>query len=269
MEKLQAALAKARNQRDWRNDPPKDKRPRKPNLPQTVPEPWEALEKVDLSRGGLRQHRIVAHDAGRGSTNFDVLRTKILLQMQQNGWTRLAITSPAPSSGKTTVACNLALGLGRQSNLRTMLFDFDLGDPSVHEFLGIDRPHRLSDVLSGEVSFDKHAVRVRNNVAVVTSPEPEPDPTQFILSDQMETFLDDIQTVYQPDIMVFDLPAILSGDRARAFLKTVDCALIVALAGRTKFNQLDICEREVAESTNVLGVVMNGCHPSAMSQDDL
>lgn len=269
MEKLQAALARARNQRDGRADQTKAPRRHQTGLPQTVPEPWEALEKVDLSHVGLRQHRIVAHDAGRGATNFDILRTKILMQMQQNGWTRLAITSPVSSSGKTTVACNLALGLGRQGNLRTMLFDFDLGDPSVHEFMGIERSQRLSDVLSGRVPLGDHAIRVRDNVAVVTSPEPEPDPTQFILSDRMETFLNTTQESYQPDIMIFDLPAILSGDRARAFLNTVDCALIVALAGRTKFSDLDACEREVAESTNVLGVVMNGCHPSAMPREDL
>ncbi|KIC41619.1 hypothetical protein RA27_10330 [Ruegeria sp. ANG-R] len=269
MEKLQAALAKARSQRDKRGDQGTSARRTKAAMPQPASSAWERLAQQDLSEEVLRKHLIVSQQANQASSSFDVLRTRVLLQMQQNDWTRLAITSPAPSSGKTTIACNLALGLGRQNDLRTMLFDFDLGDPSIHEFFGIDQKGDFSDVLFGKIPLQDHAVRVRDNVAVVTSFNADPDPTRLLLSDQMEAFITSAHETYQPDIMIFDLPAILSGDRARAFLKTVDCALIVALANRTKLNHFDACEREVAESTNVLGVVLNGCHPSAMSQEDM
>ena len=47
------------------------------------------------------------------------------------------------------------------------------------------------------------------------------------------------------------------GDNTRAFLKNVDCALIVARANNTKYGHFDACEREIAEHTNVLGVVLN------------
>jgi hypothetical protein len=33
----------------------------------------------------------------------------------------------------------------------------------------------------------------------------------------------------------------------------------VARAGATSVSQIDVCEREVAEQTNVLGVVLNQC----------
>ncbi|WP_254685028.1 tyrosine-protein kinase family protein [Tateyamaria omphalii] len=174
---------------------------------------------------------------------------------------------PEPASGKTTIACNLALGLGRANNLRTMLFDFDLGDPSIHTFLGLESRHSLKSVLTGRVPLAEHAKRIRENVGVVISPQPEPDPNKLILSDEIGEFLDGVQDMYKPDVMIFDLPAILSGDHARAFLKNTDCALIVALAEKTRFSQLDVCEREVAESTNVLGVVVNGCHPSAVKAE--
>jgi Mrp family chromosome partitioning ATPase len=59
--------------------------------------------------------------------------------------------------------------------------------------------------------------------------------------------------------MIFDLPPVLVSDDTRAFLKDVDCALIVARAGATSAAQIDTCEREVAEQTNVLGVVLNQC----------
>ncbi|MEP1612838.1 MAG: CpsD/CapB family tyrosine-protein kinase [Roseobacter sp.] len=268
MEKLQAALAKARDQRAGLSDPAPA--PRQQSVePEIPPSTWEGLKRIDLSTDVLRKNRIVSQEAIQASNSFDVLRTKTLMLMQENGWNRLAITSPGSGSGKSTMACNLALGLGRQSNLRTMLFDFDLGDPSIHTYFGIESPNNFSEVLSGKVPFEDHALRVSENVAVVVSPTPEADPTRLILSDTMPTFLDWAQDLYAPDVMIFDLPSILGGDRARAFLKHTDCALIVAMADRTGFGHFDVCEREVAESTNVLGVVVNGCHPRGMPRDDV
>lgn len=265
MEKLQAALARARSQRADVSEPSRKPSKRSEGKPSI----WGALKRVDLSAEVLQRYRVVSREASGEANSFDVLRTKSLLQMQDHNWSRLAITSPGSGSGKSTIACNLALGLGRQGNLNTILFDFDLGDPSVHTLFGVESAHNFSDVLSGEVAFEDHALRVSENVAVVLSPKPEADPTRFILSNRMPGFLDRIQKLYAPDIMIFDLPSILSGDRARAFLKHTDCALIVAMADRTRFDHLDTCETEVAESTNVLGVVMNGCDSRVISQNTL
>ena len=57
--------------------------------------------------------------------------------------------------------------------------------------------------------------------------------------------------------MIFDLPSVLVNDDSRAFLKNADCALIVVRADTTTYGQFEACQREVAEHTNVLGVVLN------------
>ena len=81
----------------------------------------------------------------------------------------------------------------------------------------------------------------------------------MLLKSQSAEILDDIQSAYRPDIMLFDLPPILISDETRAFLKLVDGVLIVASAESTSVSQVDECEREVAEYTNVAGVVLNKC----------
>lgn len=227
-----------------------------------APQIWASIPEVSPSGRALTDHRVVAGNASQVSTPFDILRTKILLQMQQNGWTRLAITSPMPQSGKTTTACNLALGLGRQSGLRTILFDFDLQDPSVGEFLGIQPKHSISELLSEEVPFGQQAVRVGENVAVSLSSKVEKDPTRILLASKTHKVLDSVQSTYAPDVMIFDVPSTLVGDNTRAFLKNVDCALIVTRANDTRYGHFDACEREVAEYTNVLGVVLNAFRSS-------
>lgn len=162
-----------------------------------------------------------------------------------------------PKSGKTTTACNLALGIGRQSGLRTILFDLDLNKPSVQDFLGHKPEADIADMLNGQISFAEQAVRIGMNVAVSMSNRTEPDPTRIMLSAKTQDTLKEIETTFQPDIIIYDLPSILVGDNTRAFLKNVDCALIVARANSTRFGHFDACEREVAEYTNVLGVALN------------
>lgn len=261
MEKLQAALATARQNRGESGERETSKiqvKPRSKRQPDRE-DLWNGLEEVRLGKDTLKGHRIVTEVASAAATPFDILRTKVLLQMQQNGWTRLAITSPMPTSGKTTTACNLALGLARQKEIRSMLFDMDLRDPSVGKFFGVHPKNSIGDVLEGNVGFHEHALRIGSNLAVSMANRTETDPSRITLSEKSISVLDEVQRDFAPDVMIFDMPSVLVNDDTRAFLKNVDCALIIARANTTRYNQFDICEREIAEHTNVLGVVLNAC----------
>ena len=49
--------------------------------------------------------------------------------MSMQGWKRLAVTSPGPGCGKSTVTMNLAFALARQPDIRTLVIDLDLRRP--------------------------------------------------------------------------------------------------------------------------------------------
>ncbi|WP_299784530.1 CpsD/CapB family tyrosine-protein kinase [uncultured Roseobacter sp.] len=273
MEKLQAALDKARKSREKETavsdavsvSPP----PRKVARPTSLDAMWQNLSTFDVTDEQLLRHRVVTREATSAAAPFDILRTKVLLQMRQNGWTRLGITSPMPQSGKTTTACNLALGLGRQRDLRAILMDTDLRDPSVHEFFQTIPSHGIGELLSGQVGFEEQAVRIGDNVACSMAIQPESDPTRMLLAEETANVIARIEEEYKPDIMIFDLPSVLPRDDTRAFLKNVDCALIVIRANTTRYKQFDKCEREVSEHTNVLGVVLNAhMNTSDFMQDE-
>lgn len=265
MEKLQAALEKARMNRGAerpgeapRTIPaPRRSGPAVPAAPPTVDALWQALAPLDLDLAHLDEARIVTREASAKAAPFDILRTKVLLQMRQNGWKRLAIISPMPRSGKTTTACNLALGLGRQRDIRSILFDLDLRDPSVHHVLRHTPAHGIGEVLTGAIPFARQALRIGENVAVSMARGPEPDPARLLLAEGTAEMLDRIEAEFQPDLMIFDLPSVLVNDDTRAFLTNADCALLVVRADATHYSQFDAAEREVAEQTNVLGVVLN------------
>jgi len=247
MEKLQKALSKARQERDGQAASPAtvQARPKAKSrsTPHDVPvlpaaPQWAELDPFEPDIAHLKKNRILTLNAESQSNPFDILRTKAFLLMRQNGWTRMAITSPNPSCGKSTTACNLAVGFSRQRENRTMLFDMDLRKPNISNLMGHKPERGIKRLLTGEISPQDQMLCLRGNVALSMSPRSVPDSTQLLLS---------------------QMPPMLSTDDARAFLKNVDCALIVARAEQTKMSQLDQCEREVAQQTNVLGIVLNNC----------
>ena len=266
MEKLQRALEKARIERKSYARTFKSKEDPKAPAPQEeteteelVAENWAALTPFVPDPQHLQNKRVTTLNAQTSMNPFDMLRTKIFLLMRRNGWTRLAITSPTKECGKTTTACNLATGFSRQTDFRTILFDTDLRKPAVARTLGHVPHHSIDELFNGRVSPQEQFVRLRDNVALSIANRSVSDPTHLLLADTTLSILQDVEDAFKPDLMIFDLPPMLVTDDARAFLKNVDCALIVARAEYTKVSHLDVCEREVAEHTNVLGVMLNDC----------
>lgn len=254
MEKLQAALRMAREKRRTYAASPAKHVHFEP-----ATDDWDDIERVEMNMKRLISKRVVSQGPLKDSNQFDILRTKVLLRMRANGWRRVAITSPTAGCGKTTIACNLALGLSRQSDTRTILYDFDLRRPMVGKLLELTPQFSNIDFLDGEVSFLEQALRPAENVAVSIATNPVADPTKYLLHAATNQALDQIDAAYKPDLMIFDMPPLLFSDDTRAFLKTVDCALLVVQAEKNTNSQIDTCEKEIAEYTNVLGVVLNQC----------
>lgn len=273
MEKLQKALKKARKERGMSSGSSSEAPsrasilPRKTSVPKETatvpvapfPPAWDQLTAYEPNPDLLLKNRIMTLNAQATPNPFDILRTKVFLLMRQNGWTRMAITSPTKACGKTTTACNLAVGFSRQRENRTMLFDVDLRRPGIANLLGRKPQHGIKSMLVGDVRPEDQLLKLRSNVALSLARNSVADPTQLLLAQKTSETFDAIQEKFVPDVMIFDLPPMLVTDDARAFLKNVDCALIVARAEQTKMSQLDTCEREVGEHTNVLGVVLNNC----------
>jgi Mrp family chromosome partitioning ATPase len=259
MEKLQKALSKARAERKGIAEPVSRRRTVAPQAAPAAEGIWAELTPMLPDADVLQQNHVMTLNALAEANPFDVLRTKVFLLMRQNGWKRLAVTSPNKACGKTTTACNLAVGFSRQKEVKSMLLDLDLRRPGVANVMGQRAPHDIRDMLVGEVTPQDQMLRLRDNVAFSMAQRPVDDPTQLLLAKQTVDMLDRLQAEFEPDVMIFDLPPMLLTDDARAVLKNVDCALIVARAEQTRISQLDVCEREVGEHTNVLGIVLNDC----------
>lgn len=220
---------------------------------------WAGLPGLRLRPRLLARHRVVALNGGLGATEFDVMRTRLLQQMRAQGWRRVAVTSPTPRCGKTTVTLNLAFGLGRQRDHRTLVAEMDFRRPSIAEALGIPERHSFSKVLEGEADLAGNAVRHGANLAFATDRGGLRNPADLLQSERARRALEGIEAAWRPSVVLLDMPPLLVNDDAMAFMGQVDCAMIVAAAETTTVKEIDACERALAAQTSVLGVVLNKC----------
>lgn len=262
MERLEAALEKARNDRQIvraantaKTAPVSKPTPAKP----VAEDKWKTLKKFKISSRIARRHRISTLTQGKNSGPYDLLRTRALRIMSDNNWSTMAVTSPNKTCGKTTVCTNLALSLARQSDLRVLVLDLDLRRPAMHKIVA-HRPDRsLHEVLQGKYPIETAFLRYGDNLAFGLNNSPVSNPSELLQSKMTRDRLTEIKEAFKPDLMIFDMPPMLVSDENVGFLPIVDCGLLIGAADSTTIAQLDICEKELAELTNVLGVVLNKC----------
>lgn len=267
MEKIQSAIAKARLARSQAQDE-QVRAPRTASRPGTdrIRDAWAELPAFEPDLDHLQRHRIVTVGKGAEATEFDKLRTRMLQHMQARKWTRVAITSPGAASGKSTIALNLGFSFARQPSLKTMICEIDLKRPALAQILGADRTMDFSRVLAGADPFADHAIRVRPNLAAGLVQRSVANSAEMLQGPQIAGILDAIEAEYAPDMMLFDMPPLQVSDDAIGFVDKVDCALIIAAAGTTTIAEIDACERDLSERTEVLGVVLNKCRYTGADQ---
>lgn len=220
---------------------------------------WLTIPVFSPSPALMARGHVVTFAGSPESVHFDVMRTRLLQMMRANGWRRVAITSPSPACGKTTLALNLAFSLGRQTDLRTLLLEMDLRRPSLSQMLGLREKHHFARVLEGQEPLSDHAVRHGKNLAIAIQYGAARRPAELLNNPATAAALDEIEAEYDPAVMLFDLPPLFAGDDAMAVMGHMDAALIIAAAESTTVKEIDRCEREIAGQTNVIGVILNKC----------
>lgn len=266
MERIQAAIQKAKEQRTGMGispvrDPANGTAAHGVQIPRgQAGAAWGEIGTFEPDAEHLARHRIVTFsDTDPAHNHFDMLRTKVLRTMQRNGWKTIGITSPTSGCGKTTISLNLAFSLSHQPNLRTVLVDLDLRRPVVGKHLGITETHSVASVLQGTHTVQENFLRYGDNLAVGTNAQSICASADLLMDARTAGGVRAIRDAFRPDILIYDLPPMLVSDDAMAFLPHLDCVLLVAGAEKSRLDEIDKCEQDLAGQANVLGVVLNMC----------
>ncbi len=218
----------------------------------------DSLRRVELNRSLLEKNRIISWSMNDPShASFNMLRTRVRKAMADNHWKSLAITSPTPACGKTTVALNLGLSLARGPGLKTVIVDLDLKKPTVANTLGIMPTTTIAQFLEGKAEAKDCFVRIDQNLIVGLSAGHTLSSSELILGPQLPKLFEFIYKSLSPDIVLFDLPPMQSTDDALALIPHIDTTLLVAASGQTTASDLDKCEWEIDQQDKLLGVILN------------
>lgn len=260
MERIQAAIQKAKEQRGEAAPAEGAPRPSPRAAALAGPAAWAELAAFTPDPARMEASRVVTFaDADPAHAAFDMMRTRLLRTLRANGWTSVGITSPTTGCGKTTTALNLAFGLAHQPDLRTVLVDLDMRRPSVARELGLPGARSVGALLRGQASLAETFVRYGQTLAIGSSSEPQRNSGDLLMSEAAGQAAAGIRSALTPDVLVYDLPPMLVSDDALAFLPHLDCVLLVAGAEKSRLDEVDKCEHDLAESGKLLGVALNMC----------
>ncbi|WP_157970863.1 CpsD/CapB family tyrosine-protein kinase [Pseudogemmobacter bohemicus] len=219
---------------------------------------WESIGEMQadparLIRNGLflkpEHHQITRY--------FDMLRTRIAQAMAKEGMSRLAITSPRAGCGKSYVAANLALSLGRLPSCRTLLMDLDLRRPRQAGLFAQSTAPQLLEFLLGEQPLEGQFRRIGSNLALALNSERVARPAETLQDPLCAAALQSASDLLQPDIQLFDTPPALDYDDMIALTGLVDAVLLVVDGTSTTAADITACERMFEGRIPLLAVVLN------------
>jgi len=221
---------------------------------------YTQTRKVDLYPGWLKQHRIITGDSrDEVARAYKVLRTQVSQRMRQHGWRTLGVTSPGQGEGKTLTAINLSISLALERNQTVLLVDANLGQPSVHLYLGIDVEHGLRDHLLQGIPVQQILVHPRiHGLVLLPGSTPLHSSSEALSSRPMLQLVQELKRRYTMRWVIFDLPPVLVSDDVLAIAPYLDAMLLVVEEGRTLRQELARSAELVQTSNqNLIGTVLN------------
>lgn len=228
-------------------------------------DPWARIRKFPIDARKLERNRIItATREDPVHSSFDVLRTKLLRALRDNGWSRVAVTSPTEGCGKTFMAANLALSLSRQGNCRTVVLDLDMRHPALAKAMNVPNTPSIADFLSGKMPAEdflrrpgRNPHKIGDNVAFGFNTRREEFAAELLQDDVTAKTMKAMQEALKPNVVLLDMPPALVNDDVLAARPLYDGIILVVGGGMTKPQQVRDVERRLGTDTPLLGVVLN------------
>jgi polysaccharide biosynthesis transport protein len=164
----------------------------------------------------------------RFSTSIRSVRTAINLATKARPLHTIGVTSAIPKEGKTTFVSNLA-ALYAMSNLRVLIVDADVHNPTLSRILAPDRDLGLIEALEGQAALSDCILQRES-----TQPDILPlagntqafDSAELICSDTMRSLIETLRQDY--DLILFDLAPLKPVVDGLALCPLLDGIVLVA-----------------------------------------
>jgi receptor protein-tyrosine kinase len=229
--------------------------------------------RIDLAR--LAAEGYVTPDAPRSAiaSEFRVIKRPLLANAHAKSATRatntnlVMVTSSTAGEGKSFTALNLALSIAMELDVRVLLVDADVANPSLMQMLGLPQAKGLLDVLIDE-SLGLSRVLLRTNVeklSLLPAGTAHPRATELLASEAMTRLVEDMASRYADRIIVFDSPPLLLTTESRVLAAHMGQIVVVVEAERTTAGALKEALTKI-ESCPIVMTVLNKARTPAMGE---
>ncbi len=191
-----------------------------------------------------------------GSEEFRTLRTRLEQLQMAHAIRTVLVTSASPGDGKSFTAANLALAEAQLGDNPTLLCDFDLRKPILHNVFRIDRSPGITDYLLGKADLHDALRRIGDsNLFVMPAGEAVANPLGLLHSKEVRRLIDRLQNAFRR--ILLDSPPLLVASDANLLAALADGTLLVTRIGSTTMDSMSNAIGSLGHD-NILGVVANG-----------
>lgn len=215
-----------------------------------------AFVSYDISAARVEPHLVaVTQPHSAYSEQFRSLRTRILQAAERENMRVFVVTSAGIGEGKTLTALNLAWLLAQTEGVRALIIDSDLRQPCATEYLDIDAPFGLSDVLAGKAGLQQSIVRLNPaGLYLLPGGHARHDVAELLSGPTFESVIKEARRMF--DYVIIDAPPLGIFTDANLLISRADAALLVVRSGKTKYAVLDRLLEQLPRE-RLLGVVLN------------
>jgi capsular exopolysaccharide synthesis family protein len=221
---------------------------------------------MDISAARVEPHLVAITQPRSGhAERYRSLRTRILHAGERKKMRAFVITSAGVMEGKTLTALNLAWLLAQTDGVRALLIDGDLRSPCAADYLGIEAPTGLSEVLAGEAWLEDMIVRLEpSGLHLLPGGAARDEVAELLSGPKFNAVLAQARKMF--DYIIIDAPPLGVFTDATVLINRADAALIVARANRTRYSALEKV-LEPLPRERLLGVVLNGSDEEVNEQN--
>lgn len=193
------------------------------------------------------------------------LRTRILHAAEKRNMQVFVITSANVEEGKTMTSINLAWLLAQTDGVRALLIDGDLRRPCATDYLDIDAPVGLSEVLTGEAKLEDAIVRLEPaGLHLLPGGAARDNVAELLSGPKFSQVLKEVRQMF--NYIIIDAPPLGIFTDATVLINRADAALLVVRAGHTRYATLDRLLEPLPQE-RILGVVLNSANEHIKESD--
>jgi capsular exopolysaccharide synthesis family protein len=210
----------------------------------------------DVSAARVEPHLVaITQPRSAYCEQFRSLRTRILQAGEREQMRVVVITSAGIGEGKTLTALNLGWLLAQTEGVRALIIDSDLRQPCATDYLGIDAPVGLSEVLGGEVTLQQAIVRLDPaGLYLLPGGKQRDDVAELLSGPTYAGIVAEARRMF--DYIIIDAPPLGIFTDANLLISRADGALLVVRSGKTRYAVVDKLLGQLPRE-RMLGVVLN------------